>query len=156
MSAYSGAFGTQAGYNQSGGGYYLVISSIIHSNFLGFTPGSGSGGAATTGTFAPYSTMNALAGTGRFASSLTIGNLIKDMGRTVVSAGRAFRKFQLVGAAQQSTGGVLGTTGGASSDVAGYYTGYLEVAAPNGGGAAGSYSISNPGAPAPGNFIARV
>ena len=134
MSAYSGAFGTQAGYNQSGGGYYLVISSIIHSNFLGFTPGSGSGGATTTGTFAPYSTVNALAGTGKFASSLIVGNLIKDMGRTVVSAGRAFRKFQAVVPNSQSTGGVTGNAG--STTQAGFLTAYLEVSAPSGDGSA--------------------
>ena len=63
----------------------------------------------------------------------TAGSLVmRDMGKTVVSAGRAFRKFQAVSLASASTGGVTG--GASTSTQPGYFTAYLEVTAPNAGG----------------------
>ena len=48
MSAYSGA--TSGGFNQSGGGYFLITSSIGAAAVLSFPGTSGSGGATTVPT----------------------------------------------------------------------------------------------------------
>ena len=133
MSVYSGA--TSGGFNQSGGNYYIVTSAVPLANILAFIPGSGSGGATTSGSFTNYTSTLTDANT-NFSTLFNTGRLIKDMGKTVVSAGRAFRKFQTVIAASSSTGGV---TGGASTATqAGYMTAYLEGTAPHAGGAPAS------------------
>jgi hypothetical protein len=129
MSLYNGA--TPGGFNQSGGGYYLVTTSIPAANILTYSGSSGSGGATTVGYFSTYT---ALGGGEAGASTFFLANrLIKDMGKTVVSAGRAFRKFQAVSSFALSTGGVVG----AATPAPGYLTAYLEVAAPNQGGLGG-------------------
>lgn len=134
MSAFSGAFGSQAGYNQSGGSYFLTTSAIPVTSIFAYSGQTGSGGATAVGSFSPYSTI---AATGEnYSTAFGATKLIKDMGKTVVSAGRAFRKFQAVVTASQSTGGVAGQA--ATSTQVGYLTAYLEVAAPNGGGAGGT------------------
>jgi hypothetical protein len=130
MSAYSGAFGSQGGYNQSGGNYYFTTAAVPVTSIFAYSGQSGSGGATAVGSFAPYSTI-AAAGE-NYSSAFGTTKLIKDMGKTVVSAGRAFRKFQAVNAASSSTGGVAGQAG--TSTQVGYLTAYLEVGAPNGGG----------------------
>lgn len=131
MSLYSGA--TPGGFNQSGGSYYIVTSQIAGSNILYYTGQAGSGGATTVGTFSNI-TGSGVGETNAatYSSLFGTGKLIKDMGKTVVSAGRAFRKFQAVLAASSSTGGVTG--GASTSTQPGYFTAYLEVAAPNAGG----------------------
>lgn len=131
MSAYSGA--TPGGFNQSGGGYYIVTATLPLVNLLALTPGSGSGGATTAGSFGNYtSTISDTTAISNLSTLFTAGKLIKDMGKTVVSAGRAFRKFQAVLPASASTGGVVGAAGSATQ--AGYATPYLEVTAPSAGG----------------------
>jgi hypothetical protein len=125
MASGSGAYGVHAGYSQSAGGYYITTGDIT-ANFLKYTGGSGSGGATTVGSFAPYS---ASAPAGENFSTLinASGKLIRDMGARVVSAGRTFRKFQAVNpTAALSTGGVVG----AANNGAGYITGYIEVGSP--------------------------
>lgn len=52
------------------------------------------------------------------------GNLLKDMGKTVVSANRTFRKVQLV-VSSYSTFGVAGAA--ATSPAEDYLTGYIEL-----------------------------
>lgn len=67
---------------------------------------------------------------GRYLSSLSSAaagpGLLKDMGKTLVSSGRVFRKIQLVAptAASGSTFGVAGDSGTTSQD---YLTGYIEL-----------------------------
>ncbi len=121
MSSKSGLFQTSSGYAQQGGTYYLTISSVV-GQLKTYTPGTGSGGATTVGTFAPFS----YSATVNQSSVIGANKVIRDMGKTVVSAGRTFRKFQGVVAQTQSTGGVTGDA--ASSTNPGYLTGYLEVA----------------------------
>ena len=83
----------------------------------------------TTGTTAgPYSTLVAAAGAG----------LLKDMGKTIVSSTRTFRKIQLVvpaSATAVSTFGVAGPQGNVAGD---YLTGYIEMGF-EGSGASPSY-----------------
>ena len=121
MSSKSGLFQASSGYSQNGGAYYLIISSI-KDQLLTYTPGTGSGGATTVGSFTGF--------TYTYPSQSTIlvaaNRVIKDMGKSVVSAGRTFRKFQAVASQSASTGGVTGDAGSATNP--GYMTGYLEIA----------------------------
>jgi len=138
MSAGSGAFGTKAGFNQSGGAYYVATGAgVLVSTLNVYTPGSGSGGATLAGSFLPFSTANALGSDAVKSRALVAidkaGAMVKDMGKTIVSTGRVFRKFQAVvptNAANPSSFGVTGEAG--SSTQAGYLTGYIEVPSING------------------------
>ena len=97
-------------FNQSGGAYFLVVSSIA-GQLLAYTAGTGSGGATTAGTFASTTTLALLPGTGDQSSLFGAGKLIKDLGKTVVSSGRTFRRFQLVQATAGNSSVSVGITG---------------------------------------------
>ena len=63
-------------------------------------------------------------GAGASLSSIsTAGGLLKDMGKTVVSTSRTFRKVQLSIKSSPSTFGVGGTTTANET----YFTGYIEL-----------------------------
>ena len=139
MSAGTNAFNARAGFNQSGGGYFMVLSALANSdgttttnNFVNtlVTPGSNSGGAFSNPTFAP-ALMSAVIGTGttaaNAASFVQANKLLKEMGRTVVSAGRTFRKFAPVVPGLPSTFGVVGQAGSTTTGNAGFGAFYLEV-----------------------------
>jgi hypothetical protein len=68
-----------------------------------------------------------LAGGGRFSTLVAAAGvgLLKDMGKTIISANRTFRKIQLVanGAGSSSTFGVAGDV----TTSADYLTGYIEL-----------------------------
>jgi hypothetical protein len=134
------------GFNQSGGSYFITLASLVGS-LQTLTPGTGSGGATTTGTITPYSVGSGLVAAGTAAESLSqlsnlvgTGRIILDMGRTVVSSGRTFRKFQAVNQLATTTAVVNGAapnavtganpgatvTSGTSSST-GYLTFYLET-----------------------------
>lgn len=75
--------------------------------------------------------------TGGLASAFAAGSVFRDMGKSLMSSGRAFRKVQLM----VSTGTSLynnGTDGVAGADVAptNYVTGYIEL--PSFGGVGGN------------------
>jgi len=121
-------------------GYYMPLSSL-HGVIYSFTPGTGAGGSFAQGSFAvaPWAQVpsllaagNASVGRGVYVSSINgVGaGLLKDMGRTVVSAQRTFRKIQLV-ARNLSTGGVEGAdpyqTSGTATNIADFLTGYIEL-----------------------------
>jgi len=122
MASGSSAYSTKAGYNQNGGAYYVTLATVA-ANFLTYAGGSNSGGATTVGTFTPYS--YATDGANNTSSLLSTNKVIKDMGKTVVSAGRTFRKFQAVVAQTLNTGGISGQPAGTVNP--GYLTGYLEL-----------------------------
>ena len=128
----------------SDSGYYMPLSSL-HGVIYSFTPGTGAGGSFAPGSFAIAGwaqTPNVLAaagtpanpayGRGAYVSSINgVGaGLLKDMGKTVVSAQRTFRKIQLV-AKNLSTNGVEGAdpyqTGGSAANIADFLTGYIEL-----------------------------
>lgn len=137
MSAGTNAFGSKAGFNQSGGTYFMTLTGLdAAAGALGpyintlTTAGSNSGGAWVGPTLSnvPMSTILGLAaGSASNASTLVGGGkLLKDMGRTVVSAGRTFRKFAPVLPA--SVASSFGVTGGAAATPnTGYGSFYLEV-----------------------------
>ena len=118
MATGSSAFPAHAGFNQSGGAYFIVITDIS-SKLFSYTPGKYSGGATEPGTVAAVTAATLAAGTTPIA--LTAGKLIKDMGKSVVVGGVTYRKFQAV-VAPTATG-----AGGQAGRAPEYYSFYLEV-----------------------------
>lgn len=114
---------------------------------LQLTPAAtpGSGGSYVVGAFTPAVwAANGSAPSKQTSTISTVGagGVFRDMGKTVVSAGRTFRKVQLLVnvAATVSTGGVAGPAAGAAANVD-FLTGYIELnGSPNygNGGAANS------------------
>ncbi len=107
MATGSGAFGAKGGFNQSGGGLFIVFGSggITSGQAYDAPVASGSGGAFLQ--VAPLAnTVTAAAGT-----------VLKDMGKTInfptTTGMRTFRKFQVVGnaAGDAANFGVNATTG---------------------------------------------
>jgi hypothetical protein len=130
MAANSSAHPARAGFNQSGGAYFIVITDISGKLNV-YTPGTGSGGAATAGTMT-VTAATAIApglGSGVAAGAVAAGKLIKDMGKTVVvptgganSVNVTYRKFQVVQTPSATN------AGGQMGKVPEYFSFYLEVA----------------------------
>jgi hypothetical protein len=143
--SYLNATSAGKGFEQSGGGYFYIIDANLPSKLQvwGATNtsasgalASGSGGAWSVGGFATaqlaqyggasYGGVSTLFGTGR---------IVRDMGKTQVSAGRTFRKIKgivPVGAASTITAFVPNTDGGQyanaiNSQDTGYLTFYVET-----------------------------
>ena len=116
MSAASGAFSAKAGYNQSGGGYLYVVSTIINSQLLTYTPDSAS--------FAAANLTNMPSG----VSTLFVGGrVVRDMGKAVVSSSRVFKKIQGI-ASETNAPSTEGVTGPAATTTnPGYATFYVET-----------------------------
>ena len=90
------------------------------------TAGSNSGGAFSNASFTKVSMSSIVGSNTNGASTLVAANkVLKDMGRTVVSAGRTFRKFAPVVAGLASTFGVTGSP--ATTLTTGFASFYLEV-----------------------------
>jgi hypothetical protein len=145
MASGANAFNSRAGFNQSGGAHFMslaALSGATNADSNAVSPfvsvlvngGSNSGGAFVNPTFARASATTIFAPTsgaaGSFAAAVmnTQNLLLKDMGKTVVSSGRTFRKFAPVvnNSNAISTFGVVGSAGVAPN--VGYATFYLEVA----------------------------
>ena len=120
------------GFNTSGGAYYIVtrdletvLGTAVFVNTL-VNAGSNSGGAWVGPTLA-VATMSAVVGTGTTAQHaadlVKAGALLKDMGKSVVSSGRVFRKFAPV--VTGASAGVVGSPAAAPNT--GYAAFYLEV-----------------------------
>jgi len=123
---------------KQGGGFFIPLENLTVANkILQYTAGSGAGGSYVAGSFTSSSWATAGNATqSRFTSSISAigaGGLLRDMGKTVVSAGRTFRKIQLM-CSTVSTGGVAGTGTGAASD---FLVGYIELAS--------GFNAANPG-----------
>jgi hypothetical protein len=103
----------KAGFNQSGGAYFIVLKD------LEITPGTAgypfkifkgsrnSGGATTEPEMAPITAIDILNAGATYtalsdvdaAGFLASGKLIRDMGKTIISRGVTYRKFEIVAAA---------------------------------------------------------
>ena len=112
--------------NANDGGYFINVGDI-RSAVLAYVPTAG----ALTFSTAVWTTYTATGlGIDRsfVQSSLGVagGALLKDMGKTVVSSLRTFRKVQFVypAAGLNSTFGVAGSAGTGNVD---YLTGYIEL-----------------------------
>jgi hypothetical protein len=117
--------------NLNDAGYYITLGSLF-GKVYGYTPSSGNtgvlGGLLSTASWCYY-------GPGKPVSTIiNSGAVLKDMGKTVVSSLRTFRKVQLVlnGAnsaettnGNASTFGVGGKSG--TTPAEDYYTGYIEL-----------------------------
>jgi hypothetical protein len=136
MAVNSAAFPAKAGYNQSGGGYYYIIDTGLWAKLNVPNASSGSGGAYAVSAFSAISaSVGTPAGGAGVSTLFGAGRILRDMGKTVVSAGRAFRKVQGVVPADVtatvSTFGIAGAAAGTlTSADAGYLTYYVEVATP--------------------------
>lgn len=109
---------------------YVPLANCANS-VLQYTPGSGAGGSYLNGTFGPAAWAAGQSGASKYTSTISTigaGGYFRDMGKTVVSANRTFRKVQLLVNAV-STSGVGGpvTATGVSQNVD-FLTGYIEVA----------------------------
>ena len=129
MAANSGAFGAKPGFNQSGGGYYVIVSTIVPNQLNQvIAAGSGSGGAYSNPTLSTVAWWTQTGYSSLSSVYLKAGGMLRDMGKTVTSSLRTFRKFQIAAPRSLSTGGVTGNAGGSvSSADTGYLDFYLEV-----------------------------
>ena len=122
MASGSSAHPARAGFNQSGGAHFIVITAL-EGRLNVFTPGTGSGGAVTAGTMTltGAATIAPGLGSGVAVAAVGVGKLIKDMGKSVVVGGVTYRKFQAVQApSATNAGGQMGKS-------ADYFSFYLEV-----------------------------
>jgi hypothetical protein len=107
-------------------GYFVPLKNLLSlSTLQQYTGGAGAGGSFQPGSFtkADWAVVGGAGGVVDSLSSIGGGGLLKDMGKTVVSSNRTFRKVQLVTPATNAAGaGAAGTSGP-------YLTGYLELAA---------------------------
>jgi hypothetical protein len=122
-------------------GYYIPVSSIVSVGNTGViynepvVAANGLMSSFSTAAWAKTAAGGGVGSGGAHTSSLLAGaGLLKDMGVTLVSSGRTFRKIQLVyNSTNQSTFGVGGPVGSGVDD--GYFTGYIELGFGEGGGA---------------------
>jgi len=116
--------------NHTDVGYYINVGSlngVIYS--LNTTSGALTLSTANWANTTPQNTAGGLRGNALMSSILVPsgGAILKDMGRTVVSSLRTFRKVQLVvpnSNATLSTFGVRGQSGTTGED---FLTGYIEL-----------------------------
>jgi len=135
MSAGTNAFAAKGGFNQSGGAYFMTLAALepdvtsLTNSFINTitAAGSNSGGAFSNASFTKVSMSSIVGGSNTNGASTLVGanKMLKDMGRTVVSAGRTFRKFAPVLANSPSSFGVTGSA--ATTLTTGYASFYLEV-----------------------------
>lgn len=95
-------------------GYYVSLADL-RTSLVGYNPTSPSFSTCSWANGVPAGLSTTLA---------SAGPVFKDMGKTVVSSLRTFRKVQLLIAASPSTFGVAGKAGTTTED---YYTGYIEL-----------------------------
>ena len=108
-------------------GYFIPLGNVAN-KVLAYTPGSGAGGSYLNGSFDAAvwgSTGSAPSKYTSTISTIGAGGVLRDLGKTVLSSGRVFRKIQLL-VATVSTFGVGGTAPGATAN-ADYLTGYIEL-----------------------------
>ena len=138
MASGANAFGSRAGFNQSGGAHFMTLVALEPSAAAAPTaatfinvisnPGANSGGAFAAPTLSTVTMASVLGLPPSATVSGTVGlnKMLKDMGKTVVSAGRTFRKFApVVAGLGGSSFGVVGNP--ASGPNSGFGSFYLEV-----------------------------
>jgi len=109
-------------------GYFVPLGNCAGSGAAArvfqYSGGAGAGGSFLPGSFTPASWIATDARVSTI-NGVAAGGLLRDMGKTVVSSNRTFRKVQLI--SPSPAGGVNGldTTSGP------YLTGYIELATGN-------------------------
>jgi hypothetical protein len=127
-------------------GYFVPLGDCT-SRIFSYTPGSGAGGSYLAGSFdrAPWTTGVAGVSAGAVLSTISSigqGGLLRDMGKTVVSSNRTFRKVQLLSPSgpfvtDGVTNGAFSSTDFSSQTSNPYLTGYVELATGRSGPRAG-------------------
>ena len=119
--------------NSANTGYYINVGSLlglINSRTAETTGNTGvAGGTFSTATWAWSSLSDMSAPSWNTFSTIlaTSGRaILKDMGRTIVSSNRTFRKIQLVRPAGQAPS-TFGVGGNATATGESYFTGYIEL-----------------------------
>ena len=133
--AYLNATGAGKGFEQSGGGYFYIVDAALPAKLLtyGVTAPAGSGGAWTVGSFTQTAdTGGSAALPGHTSTFFAAGRIVRDMGKTLVSAGRTFRKIKGMSPNTDLVQGVNNSDNGVSAGVAsgvdaGYLTFYVET-----------------------------
>jgi len=115
-------------------GYFIPLASLIGKIYLHTDPSpAGLNTGLNGGTFSTAMWANSIApGNGPALSSINAAGagLLEDMGRTIVSSLRTFRKIQVVRTGVNGSNSTLSTFGvGGAADGIGqdYYTGYIEL-----------------------------
>jgi len=132
--SYLNATGAKAGFEQSGGGYFYIVDTNLPSKLLiagGTTVASGSGGSWNVGSFIA---AGPLALPGGVSTLFGSGRIVRDMGKTLVSAGRTFRKIKGMNPTNLASSalGVLNSDAGSVASGSnpgdqGYLTFYVET-----------------------------
>jgi hypothetical protein len=111
--------------------YFLVVANIAPSSFFTYNGPSGSGGSfgpVSNTNFTPYNFYGDLTSSGTVpantSSLLFAGNMLRDMGKTVVTPGSTFRKVQLLASSVVAGPNTTGITG-VQGQRTGYLTGYI-------------------------------
>ena len=149
MATGSGAFPAKAGFNQSGGGYLMVMNTgtTLTNSLLTYGGASGSGGAYAIAAFAAAGAADLPGGTSTLFAN---GKIVRDMGKTIVSAGRSFRKIQaqnpavsnVAPSAYTGSFGIAGLPAGSpTANAAGYATFYVELARDGQGASPGAQLV---------------
>ena len=110
-------------------GYFVPLGNVA-SSILTYTPNTTdnvAGGSFRPGSFTTASWAQNGSAPSRLTSSINVvgaGGLLKDMGKTVVSSNRTFRKVQLVAPMSFSTSGVADAPAPANGT---FLVGYVEL-----------------------------
>ena len=125
-------------------GYFVPLGNCV-SKVLQYNGAAGAGGSFLPGNFtaADWATPGNANSAGALLSTISSigqGGLLRDMGKTVVSSNRTFRKVQLVSPSLAD-----GVTGASTTNLP-YLTGYIEL----GNGRGGNFSSAAPVAYLPG------
>jgi len=113
---------------QSPNGYFIPLGNVATA-IQQYTTVGGAGGSFLPGGFGLAAWAQGGTTPSKFTSSISAigaGGLLRAMGKTVVSAGRSFRKIQLI-TNTVSTGGVNGPAGVTTNPNVDYLTGYIEL-----------------------------
>jgi len=113
---------------------YFVPLGRCDNKVLQYSEGAGAGGSFLPGNFQAATWVSTDARVSTIAA-VGAGGLLRDMGKTVVSSNRTFRKVQLI--VPSLAGGVAG----AETTAGKYLTGYIELATGN--------ALASAAAPAP-------
>jgi hypothetical protein len=122
--------------NEPDKGYYINVGNLVGRvlAYNGTSTGPAFSTVAWSNTLASVANANgALPSTGVFTLSSLVtagGTILKDMGKTVVSSLRTFRKIQVMLPGTNSTLSTFGVGGPAGASYPGpndYFTGYIEL-----------------------------
>jgi len=115
-------------------GYFVPLGNCVDKVYT-LTGASGAGGSFLPGAFsaANWATPANAASAGAVLSSISSigqGGLLRDMGKTVVSSNRTFRKVQLIvpGSASSATNFTQTGVSGVSTTTGPFLSGYIELA----------------------------